>query len=373
MLGVKEYPYGISTKFEKYPGGGTAKYVLALSNELAKNGDKIHLVVRRMPGQKKIVTYKNLTVHRVFWINNKYLRLPSFSLLSFFKSLTFIKSIDVIHTHGSFDALYAFILAKLFNKKCISTPHGLTSLQAQKKYNKLTVFLTRTLEKWSFKKVDHTIFLSQAEKNTVLEELKLNLKSYQIINMGIIPQKMERFKTDRFNIIFIGRLVPVKGLDNLINSVCLLNKNILNNIRFIIVGDGFYRKELEMMVEKKQLKKNIKFAGFTNNINKYLSIASLFILPSNGGEGLPVAVLEAMSVGIPCMISNFESPFSKDSIITLDNNHPETIAEQISYYYQHPYLLNEISQKASQEFFNNYSIKKTAIKFKKAYEFILQD
>ena len=70
MLGVKEYPYGVSSRFEKHSGGGIAKVVIDLVNELIKIEEisSVSLIVRRMPGQKK---YEELGKLKVIYDDNR--------------------------------------------------------------------------------------------------------------------------------------------------------------------------------------------------------------------------------------------------------------------------------------------------------------
>jgi glycosyltransferase involved in cell wall biosynthesis len=368
MLGIKEYPYGISAKYEKFPGGGTAKYVISLSEHLCKFGHKVSLVVRKMPGQKSQETIGNLRIYRVGWLNNKYLRWPVFSFLAFAKALSISKKIDLIHTHGSFDAIFG-ILINFFRKKTkiVGTPHGLTSYQAKDKYNKIAVKLTQKLEKFSFERLPKIVFLTESEKETVQKHLNLKNVNYSVLNMGILPLELHNIEKDCFNVVFIGRLIPIKGLDKFIGSYNYLPDSIKGKVKYIIVGDGFYRVELEKLTKKMNLDNFVSFPGFTENIGNFLALTSLFILPSEGGEGLPVSVLEAMSCEVPCMFSNFNHPFSEKCYIKLPNNNPETIAAKINYYYHNQSELKAIAKEAKVVFDKDYHIKNVAKRFEEIY------
>jgi glycosyltransferase involved in cell wall biosynthesis len=368
MLGVKEYPYGISAEFEKFPGGGTARYIITLSEKLIKNGNTVKLIVRRMPGQKRFESFENLYIYRVRWINNKYLRLPSFSILSFIKALSIIKNIDIIHSHGSFDAITGVLLGKIFKKKVCGTPHGLTSHQAKNKYSKLSVWLTRLIEKWGFSRLDRIIYLNNYEKKQVENILNICPENFSIINMGIEPINVTRVKSRKFKVLFIGRLVPAKGLDKLILSFQFIPQQFHSGIEYTLVGDGFYRKKLENLVKKLGLESNIKFAGFTNNISQYLADASLFILPSEGGEGLPVSLLESMSAGVPCIVSNFKISDDNSSVIALRDNNPKILAETITDLYLDKNRLGQLSNAVKQDFNKFYAIDKVVLKYIDIYK-----
>jgi len=369
MLGCKEYPYGISSKFEKFPGGGTAKYVINLAEGLAKKGHEIHLIVRQFPGQRKYEKINTLHIHRVSYINNKYLRNPSFSRNSkkLAKKLVNKIKFDVIHTHGLFGT-YAGIKLKT-KTPIISTLHGVASTQVSHNYNKLITAVIKKLQKRAYSKPRKLLFLSKAEQEDFVNQTKIRLtkENSTIIYPSVKDEKTKRKKTKDFNVVFIGRLVPMKGLNKLIKSFKLLKKQ---NIKYIIVGNGFEQKKLEKLTKKLNLGKNITFTGYTNNIKKYLEITSLFILPSEGGEGLPAALLEAMSTGIPCMLSNFEAPIDKKAVILLKDNKPETIAKEIDNLTKKQ--LENLGKRAKEEYKKKFSIESFVKNHIKIYKEVMK-
>lgn len=96
-------------------------------------------------------------------------------------------------------------------------------------------------------------------------------------------------------ILFIGRLIEMKGIQYLINAFVEILPDY-PNLKLLLVGDGDHKKILENYSTK--MTSNIIFAGFQENVFKYMCIADFFILPSLC-EGCPNVVLEAMSCGKP--------------------------------------------------------------------------
>ena len=129
IVGIKEYPYGSSFGVDKKIGGGTAKQVIPLVEELSRYENQVHLIVRKIEFQNTEEKEGNLNVHRVFWINNEFLRLPIFALFSVIKTFSLRKEIDFIHTHGVFASFFTVLVKRLLNKKVISTPNGMASNQ----------------------------------------------------------------------------------------------------------------------------------------------------------------------------------------------------------------------------------------------------
>ncbi|QUO46919.1 glycosyltransferase family 4 protein [Halorubrum ruber] len=99
-------------------------------------------------------------------------------------------------------------------------------------------------------------------------------------------------------IVFVGRLKDQKGVDVFLRAVAGLNESVL------IVGDGPERENLEALAER--LNVDAEFAGEVppDVVPDYLRRGKLFVLPSVRGEGLPNAVLEAMAVGLPVIVTD---------------------------------------------------------------------
>lgn len=370
MLGVKEYPYGISSKYEKHSGGGIARVVIELVNEISIKypETEITLIVRKMPGQLSKEVINNLTILRVPWKNSRYLRMPVFAYFSLIKALRTGKKFDIVHAHGAFGIGISHLLKIAYPRlKVVASPHG-GPLTKNSVYNNLATYLFQKLEKFNLKKAENVIFLTDAEKKQLCDAYNLIPKNNFVIPSGITEIKTEKNQNsgDPFSIVFIGRLMPRKGVDKLIRALSLLPEEIKDKVKLTVVGDGHSKDELFKLTESLGLSSIIYFAGFSKAIGSFLSHADLFILPSEGGEGLPISVMEAMSAKVAVMISNFEAPFKDDSYFRLKDNHPETIKTAIIELYHDKQKLNNLAQNGYIEFKEKYSIDVAASRY---YEF----
>lgn len=106
--------------------------------------------------------------------------------------------------------------------------------------------------------------------------------------------------SDKLRILFVSRLIERKGLQFVIPQL----KNADFDYTLTIVGDGPYRAELERITRENGLEKKIIFAGQKekDELVPYYQNADCFILPS-AKEGMPNVVLEAMSCGLPIVMT----------------------------------------------------------------------
>jgi glycosyltransferase involved in cell wall biosynthesis len=101
------------------------------------------------------------------------------------------------------------------------------------------------------------------------------------------------------NLLFIGRMVPVKGQALLIDAVEQLRRSDVN-VEAILLGDGVRREALTRIVRERRLEDVVKLPGAVgqDQIRHYYEQADIFVLPSFA-EGVPTVLMEAMAMGLP--------------------------------------------------------------------------
>ncbi|MEZ2300953.1 MAG: glycosyltransferase family 4 protein [Microcoleus sp.] len=112
-------------------------------------------------------------------------------------------------------------------------------------------------------------------------------------------------EASQINLLFVGRLVPYKCADIVIEAIGRLDPVIKNKIRLTIVGDGPERNNLENRVQELKLGEIVSFAGWVNQQETldYYKKADIFCFPSIREFGGAV-VMEAMACGLPCIVAN---------------------------------------------------------------------
>ena len=290
--------------------GGIEIVVAELSKRMAAQGHDVtaynrkseHIAGKDFEQSEKIKQWQGVKI--------KWVKTPDSSKLnaivySFFATLRAVFSrFDIIHFHAEGPASMV-ILAKLFRKRSVVTIHGL-DWQRSKWGGFATKFL-KFGERTAAKYADEIIVLS---KNVQDYFIKVYGRETVFIPNGISkPDNYEpeiiknKYGLDKDGyILFLGRLVPEKGVHYLIEAY----KELDTDKKLVIAGGSSHTKEYES--ELKALangNENIIFTGFIQGkeLDELYSNAYIYCLPSDL-EGMPISLLEAMSYGNCCLTSN---------------------------------------------------------------------
>ena len=173
-------------------------------------------------------------------------------------------------------------------------------------------------------------------------------------NVTVIPnpcsldgQKVSIKSAKSKTILAVGRLHEQKGFDLLLQAWKPIEKTY-SDWSLRIVGEGPKRAELEAQIESQSLKR-VVLAGATNNVLDEYEAASIFVLSSRY-EGLPLALIEAMWSGLPCIA--FDCPQGPAELLAEDrgwlvpNGDIAELTAQISYALSHPEEALKCAQKA---------------------------
>jgi glycosyltransferase involved in cell wall biosynthesis len=132
----------------------------------------------------------------------------------------------------------------------------------------------------------------------------------QIIPNGVDYEFLQISRTardpsDPFNLLFVGNLIPLKGVHLIIEALAKLGDS--NKIQLIIIGDGPEKSSLVSRAERLGLSAQVSFIGAVgpNSMIQWFTKANCLILPSFS-EGRPNVILEAMASGLPAVASRIE-------------------------------------------------------------------
>ena len=220
-------------------------------------------------------------------------------------------NIDIIHTQGAAALdLVAVLAARQTNIPIIITRPVMLCDQVH--YSKIKRKFYELIDQYiTLKLANRIVAVSELGRRILFNRYKVLSSKIQVIHNGIDLNKFEIQKNNKrtkvfnsyVNIGMVAHLSPFKGWYDFINVINLINNSTPNRIKAFIIGDGIMRKELESEVLKLGLNGVINFTGYKDNIRELLSNLDLFLFTSHR-EGLSVAVLEALSSGLPIIATN---------------------------------------------------------------------
>jgi glycosyltransferase involved in cell wall biosynthesis len=221
------------------------------------------------------------------------------------------EGVDIIHAHG-FKAGWLCLWAGLSRSRpytIICTFHN----QVRRSRNILKDWLNRFFISIVGRRVDQVAVVSMGIRSEAVELLGLPAEKVTCIYNGVdfsLYQKVKQTGAFRRELgigektLLVGtlaRLIPQKGVQVLIQAASMLRKNF-PDVRFVVVGDGPYRSQLETQVEAAGVDNYLLLLGFRTDIPRILSELDLFVLPTLE-EAFSVAVMEAMASAKPVIIS----------------------------------------------------------------------
>lgn len=288
--------------------GGIEIVVKELCTRMAQKGHKVTCYNRsghHVSGAKYDIKieYEGICQKSVPTIEKKGLAAVS---SSFFASVySAIGKYDVVHIHAEGPAFFS-CLPKIFGKRVVVTVHGLDWQREKWKSGFASKFIKQG-EKNAVKYADEIIVLSEGVQEYFRETYG---RETRYIPNGVNRPNIQKAKciTEKFGlnkdsyILFLGRLVPEKGLCYLIEAF----KQVKTDKKLVIAGGSsdtdFFAKELK---ESAKNDDRIIFTGFVQGemLDELYSNAYIYALPSDL-EGMPLSLLEAMSYGNCCLVSD---------------------------------------------------------------------
>jgi glycosyltransferase involved in cell wall biosynthesis len=207
-----------------------------------------------------------------------------------------------------------------------------------------------------------TICVSNAIRNALVTDYHFVANKTITIHNGISYRKFERRQgdgasvrlrlgaaSDEFLLVCVARLSEQKAIDILLSAMARVLSDGLR-CRCVIVGDGPLRKQLTEQALALRLNGYVFFEGFQEDVRPYLQAANAFVLTSHK-EGLPLALLEAMACGLPCIVTNVggngEAITHGVHGLVVPPDSAKNVAEAISYLVTHPRECAEMSKMAS--------------------------
>lgn len=356
---------------KSFDGGGVEKYLKQLIDHF-NSSHQVDALVVNDKRKTEIEKYNSSKIIKL----SKTLEFSSAKLsISFPLHLNkMLDEYDILHFHYPNPIGELSWLVNLSkNAKTVVTFHN--DVAKEKKFSGIY----NKLMKLYFKNIDKIIVTSDnlAKTSNVLKNYQNKIK---VIPLGIKLNKFSdydknNFSINRKNILFVGRLAPVKGIQYLVRAM----KNVDANLN--IVGKGPLKDEIEKLISDNNLENKINLLGFVSEdklINLY-NKADIFVLPSvYRGEGFGYVLLEAMISKTACISTELGTGTSyinqdgKTGYVVPPRN-VEKLSNKINKLISNDTKLTEFKENAYQRVEDEFSLEKMFKDIEKVYKEVLNE
>jgi len=352
--------------------GGAEKFLLNIADSLQKRGFKTSVFSLFENNRLKDEFEKRGVQVRFFRMKRRR------GVLGFIKLIHSIKSEcpDIVHTHLNDAHIYGCIAAKIAGiPVIISTFHSVGWWRFN---GGIRQRIRRFADRFASILCDKIIAVSSHVSEDLIKYGKIRKEKMNIIRNGIILQKnivgLPSSNKEISIIATVGRLVKEKGIIYFLHAakeIIVCNKKV----KFWIIGDGYQRNDLEKISESIGLSFYVDFLGFRDDVYELLSHIDIFVLPSVS-EGLPISLLEAMSMRKPVVVTRIggtaEVITHNHNGVVVEPENPKQIASECLHLLNFPKKAKEIGYHAQKTVKKKFDIEHNVDKTIALYKSVLQ-
>ena len=288
-------------------------------------------------------------------------------------------NIDILHCHQYTPWVYGALAAAFTKTKVIFTEHGRfypdSSSWKRKLVNPVLNKLTSAVTAISEATRDALVTYEHIKKPDIdvvyngIKPLEPSIDEISSIKLSLkLPKNALVFGT-------VARLDPIKNQSMLLEAFAQAERH-LKDAYLLIVGDGELMASLTQQASKLGLKDKVIFTGYKANPTNYLATIDIFLLPSLS-EGTSMTLLEAMSIGKPCIVTNAggnpEIVAHMQTGLVTENDDKEDLRKALIKISESEKMRTSFSEKAVARFYDLFHVSKMMVKYSKIYKKVLEN
>ncbi|MFP4117544.1 MAG: glycosyltransferase family 4 protein [Candidatus Woesearchaeota archaeon] len=216
---------------------------------------------------------------------------------------------DIVHVHG-YLSYEAYMVSRLCDD-FILTAHDLVShnpgiFRLMKRIYDLVLgknILKRASRLIALTPANRDEYTSVCDCGDKIKVIPNGINSYGRISSSERKRLLDSLGNPSKVILFIGRIVEYKGCGDIVKAMPDIIKKHPKSKAVFVGVDGGYTEMLKKMAEERGVRSNCVFTGGVESIEPYLNIADVFVFPSRG-EGFGLSPVEAMSMGVPSVMTD---------------------------------------------------------------------
>lgn len=349
--------YQVLHIIESLEFGGAEKVVVHLANAMADDF-KVSLCLTKREGELLSQIKPSILVNSLNAGEGN-------NLSSIIKLVEIISSnkIDIVHIHNWGVFVESVIAARIAGcSKIFHTVHGPYIQYPVSRKFKIKKFIRHTVEKTLSKLITRHISVSNDIKKYMVKDIGINENKIITIHNGIralrSESKAHKHEGSCTRFVIVGRVAKIKNHALLLRSLKIVLEQV--DASLTIVGDGPELNNIRNLARTLNIEDDVEFLGFRDDVNSLLNEMDILVVSSEY-EGISIAILEAMSLGLPviatCVGGNPETIIhNKTGILVEQNEH--SLSEAMIKLAMDPKLRNHLGRRANQLFFEHFSEQK---------------
>lgn len=291
--------------------GGSGVVATELGKALAKSGHQIHFITYSQPSRLDFLN-ENLFYHEVDFRSYPLFEYPPYELALASKMVSVVRDekLDLLHVHYAIPHASAAYMAKQILKTqgisipVVTTLHGtdITLVGKDPSYEPVVAF--------SINQSDGVTAVSEDLRDQTYEHFKIT-NAIEVIPNFIDLAKFKKQKKDHFKkaicpngevlVVHISNFRKVKRVGDVVDIFANIHREM--PAKLLLIGDGPERAKAERQARDLNIYEDVRFLGKLEAIEEVLSVADLFLLPSEK-ESFGLAALEAMACEVPVISSD---------------------------------------------------------------------
>ncbi len=335
--------------------GGAQALLVTYAQQAMMHDQKANIICLRNRSVNPVTTGLEATNAEVTYLPE----LPLWNIYNIIRLIKIIKkkNADVLHTHLTNSNILGIICALWLHKPVVVSMHSVITGRPIK-------YLREKIELHILRYATKIIAVGEAVSNDYsrLFPQKVTTLTNSVNDIPTLPETKRTeirislgINTDGPLLIAIGRLTELKGFDDLLSAFQKVQKKH-PLAHLIIAGDGHLKDSLKKETEKNGLQNSVHWLGMRSDIPLLLASSDLYVSAAHW-EGLSIALLEALSAGLPAVVTKVgDAPKVLEAGLgyLVPPKSPEQLAHAIEKMLENPQNMKKMGQIAKEEILSKY-------------------
>lgn len=344
--------------------GGLEQTALSDVRTLMQHGIRVTLLIRQNSPIDRAVKMDSPQL-RVVYCPPKVRNYFDRGLWRQLRHLIDVEEVNLVHCHQT--SILGAVVPALVGRPQVALVVSRHILNSHNKKDPVHALL--------YRRVDYVLVLSQTMRRNLVATLPVPEKKLRVVNLAIDlerfnPNLVDRMELRRewgvpdgaFLVGVVGRLDPMKGQDLLVKALAQVRKSFVD-VYAVMVGDetpgleGAYVNELKRTIDELRVSEFMLAKEASKNIPQVMASLDLFVMPS-WSEAFGLVAIEAMAMGVPCILSrggSAEEMASQSGAELVRPKDAYDLAQKIIYMRNNPALRAEMAKRGRSFVMENHS------------------